>query len=178
YVNLTDSTDDGTFLGGVQAGFDAWTGVIGSEFAFEFLEETTAYTPDVIDPVEPDYLNVVGWVDLNAEYPNAIAVTMVWYNTQTGLIIDVDMAFNSSSSFAWHQNESDDDWAEGNTAAYDVDVQNIATHEAGHWLMLGDMYNKPAGEQTMFGIGYEFGLQKRTLESGDIAGIEEIYPAG
>ncbi len=176
-VNLTGSGDDGTFLGGIQAGFGAWTGVTGSGFEFLFAGETTV-NPDVIDPVEPDYLNVVGWVDLNAEYPNAIAVTMVWYNTQTGLIIDVDMAFNSSSSFAWHQNESDDDWAEGNTAAYDVDVQNIATHEAGHWLMLGDMYNKPAGEQTMFGIGHEFGLQKRTLESGDIAGIGVIYPAG
>ena len=177
-VNLTSSGDDGTFLGGVQAGFDAWTGVTGSEFTFNLLGVTTVI-PDVIDPIEPDNRNVVGWVDLNTEYPNAIAVTMVWYNTQTGLIIDVDMAFNSNSTFAWHQNDFGEEWTEDrDPVAYDVDVQNIATHEAGHWLMLGDMYNKPAGEQTMFGISAEFDLQKRTLESGDMAGIEEIYPAG
>ena len=88
------------------------------------------------------------------------------------------MAFNINAKFNWHDNTTGEDWTARNTAACDVDVQNIATHEAGHWLMLGDMYNKPAGEQTMFGISAEFDLQKRSLESGDKAGIEEIYPAG
>ena len=60
--------------------------------------------------------------------------------------------------------------------AYDVDVQNIMTHEAGHWLLLEDLYNKPANDQTMYGRSAEFDLQKRSLESGDEAGIQEIYP--
>jgi len=41
---------------------------------------------------------------------------------------------------------------------------------------LGDLYNKPASTQTMYGISPEFELQKRSLESGDEAGIQAIYP--
>ena len=56
------------------------------------------------------------------------------------------------------------------------DVQDIMTHEAGHWLMLGDLYTKAASEQTMYGYGSTGELKARTLESGDIAGLRKIYP--
>ncbi|MFC1972360.1 matrixin family metalloprotease [Chloroflexota bacterium] len=122
---------------------------------------------------------MVGWANLDDyDFSNAIAVTMFWYDPLTGLISEIDMAFNNNTKFAWHVNDdSDEIWDYADTDAYDVDVRNIATHEAGHWLILGDMYNKPANEQTMYGISAEFELQKRSLESGDKAGIIEIYPS-
>ena len=110
-------------------------------------------------------------------FNNAIAVTMVWYNPQTELIIEIDMAFSNNNEYAWHDNASGEEWTSGNTSTYDVDVQNIATHEVGHWLMLEDMYNKPANQETMYGISAQFDLAKHSLESGDIAGILEIYPS-
>jgi opacity protein-like surface antigen len=167
----------GDYLGAIQLGFDTWTAVEGSNFTFG----NGVVTNIGISSLENirDNKNVVGWADLNDfGFTNAIAVTMVWYNS-AGIIQEVDMAFNNNANFAWSQNGPGDEvWDTGDTVGkYDVDVQNITTHEAGHWLLLGDMYNKPAGEQTMFGISAEFDLQKRSLESGDIGGIEEIYPA-
>jgi opacity protein-like surface antigen len=170
--------EPGDYLGAIQLGFDTWTDVEGSSFDFTFDGTTGIGISSLAN--EADGHNVVGWADLDAEgFSNAIAVTMVWYNS-AGIIQEVDMAFSNNPEFTWHQNDDIDElWDIDNyTDAYDVDVQNIATHEAGHWLLLEDMYNKPAGEQTMFGISAEFDLQKRSLESGDIAGIEEIYPAG
>jgi hypothetical protein len=166
----------GNYLDAIQEGFDTWTAVEGSNFTFSNGTTSTVYGISSLDDYM-DWQNVVGWADLNAEgWSNAIAVTMIWYMGDT--ILEVDMAFNNNSQFAWSQNGSgDEDWDNGDTAGkYDVDVQNIATHEAGHWLLLGDMYNKPASEQTMYGRSAEFDLQKRSLQSGDIAGIIEIYP--
>ena len=165
----------GNYLAGIQNGFDIWEDVEGSSFVFNFAAKTKLGLSSLDDVA--DTLNVVGWANLDAYgFSNAIAVTMVWYNS-SGIIQEVDMAFNSSSQYTWHQNDPGEEWTADRTPAYDVDVQNIATHEAGHWLLLGDLYNKPASEQTMFGRSAEFDLQKRTLASGDIAGIEEIYPA-
>ena len=167
----------GNFLSAVQKGFDTWTAVESSNFTFGNGSTSIVYGISSLDNYM-DGQNVVGWADLNAEgWPNAIAVTMVWYLGDT--ILEVDMAFNNNSQFAWSYNGPGDEiWDNGNTVdKYDVDVQNIATHEVGHWLMLEDLYNKPAGEQTMYGISAEFDLQKRSLESGDIAGITSIYPS-
>jgi hypothetical protein len=178
--------EPGDYLDAIQLGFDTWTAVEGSNFTFSNGVVTNDWgisglgISNLDDNGWADGHNVVGWADLNAEgFTNAIAVTMVWYNS-AGIIQEVDMAFSNNPEFAWWQNGSGDEvWDNVPTPGkYDVDVQNIATHEAGHWLLLGDMYHKPAGEQTMFGISAEFDLQKRSLESGDIAGIEEIYPAG
>ena len=56
-----------------------------------------------------------------------------------------------------------------------MDLGTIATHEFGHWLLLEELYNKPAGDQTMYGYSTYGETSKQTLESGDIAGIEAIY---
>jgi len=163
-------------LSAIQAGFNTWENVDGVDFDFIYSNTTSIGISSLSDVA--DGYNVVGWADLEAYgFSNAIAVTMVWYNTQTNLIVEIDMAFSNNPEYTWHVNTTGEDWTAGNTTAYDVDVQNIATHEAGHWLMLLDMYNKPANEQTMYGRSAEFDLQKRSLESGDIAGVLEIYPA-
>jgi len=120
--------------------------------------------------------NVVGWKNIT-DYPRAIAVTYMTYETLSKELIEVDTVLNSNSAFTWWQNSAGEVWdSDNNSDAYDVDVQNIMTHEAGHWLVLGDLYNKPASTQTMYGISPEFELQKRSLESGDEAGIQAIYP--
>ncbi|MFC1873432.1 matrixin family metalloprotease, partial [Chloroflexota bacterium] len=69
-----------------------------------------------------------------------------------------------------------DEFSAGDTILYDVDVQNIMTHEAGHWLMLLDMYDYYASEQTMYGYASQLELKKISLEEGDISGIQVIYP--
>jgi hypothetical protein len=92
-----------------------------------------------------------------------IALTSIWYNPATGEVSEVDTLF--STNYQWSLS------GEGGK----MDLQNIATHEFGHWLILDDLYNKPASTQTMYGYSTYGETMKRSLESGDIAGLETIY---
>lgn len=175
------------FLGGIQASFDAWENDLCSYMDFTYAGPTTAGISSLDD--ERDAYNVVGWADLtDTDYDGAIAVCIVWYYRNTKHIVEVDTALNSDSYFTWWQNDPGENWteegaeilvdSEGETVPpYDVDVQNIMTHEAGHWLMLLDLYDEDEATmaQTMYGISAEMELQKRSLECGDEAGIQKIY---
>lgn len=118
--------------------------------------------------------NVVSWENISTDYPGAIAVTIVWYYRGSKAIADVDTIMNSADP--WSVNTGftgDPDTQTGDTGAYDV--QNIMTHEAGHWLMLGDLYQWKTQKLTMYGYGALGELQKRTLGLGDELGIDRIY---
>lgn len=56
-----------------------------------------------------------------------------------------------------------------------MDLQNIATHELGHGFGLADLYESNASEETMYGYSTEGEIKKRSLYSGDIAGIHDLY---
>ena len=56
-----------------------------------------------------------------------------------------------------------------------MDVQNIVTHEFGHGWGLADLYDTSCSEETMYGYSEEGETKKRTLNDGDIAGIQELY---
>ncbi|MBA7643606.1 hypothetical protein ES703_51337 [subsurface metagenome] len=56
-----------------------------------------------------------------------------------------------------------------------MDLQNIATHELGHSVGLGDLYDDVASEETMYGLSEYGETKKRTLYLGDIAGIQKLY---
>ena len=163
-----------SFLAGIQAGFQTWENDPESDMDFEYGGTTTTGISSLSNGM--DGLNVVGWADISSSNPGAIAVTIYWYNRATKLVVEVDMALNTKGYTWWQNGTGDELWDIGNTSsAYDVDVQNIITHEAGHWLVLGDLYNANNSEQTMYGTSAEFELKKRSLNSGDIAGIRKIY---
>gem|GEM_PF-315307 len=69
----------------------------------------------------------------------------------------------------------DTDFAWGDGDPLKMDLQNILTHELGHAIGLGDLYNSECGEQTMFGYSWEGDIGKRTLNFGDIAGLNILY---
>mgnify|MGYP001051190382 CR=1 FL=1 len=171
-VNLGDMPD--TFLGGVEAAFQTWEADPLSYMDFECDGTTSIGISSLANKM--DGSNVVGFANISAKYPKAIAVTIFWYNVATKHVVEVDVAMNSDSSFKWWQNDAGESWTEGTSSAYDVDVQNIMTHEAGHWLVLGDLYASYNSEKTMYGYASELELKKRSLDSGDIAGIRKIYP--
>ncbi len=101
------------------------------------------------------------------DYPvsGVIAVTRTWWNTYTNEIVEYDIMFDTD--FAWGD-------AEASTTAV-MDLQNIATHEIGHAFGLLDLYNRPCSKQTMFGYSGYGEISKRSLEYGDIAGIQALY---
>jgi hypothetical protein len=106
-----------------------------------------------------DAINRVIWGALD---PGIIAVTYLWYNPATKQIVEFDMIFNTYYSWS-------------TTGASDaMDLQNIATHEFGH-NGLGDLRPPKDWALTMYAYGDLGETHKRTLGTGDILGIQELY---
>jgi len=172
-VNLGGMPEE--FSAGIQAAFQTWEDDQLSYMDFTYGGTTSTGISSLANKM--DGYNVVGWANISRAYPNAIAVTIFWYNVATKHLVEVDVAMNSDPYFQWWQEPAGESWTFGDgSAAYDVDVQNIMTHEAGHWLVLGDLYATYNSEKTMYGYSAQLELKKRSLTSGDEAGIRKIYP--
>lgn len=175
YINLSGSGGSSDFRSGIQAGFQVWEDDPNSYLDFDYIGDTVLGISSLNDVM--DGYNVVGWENISSDYPNAIAVTIFWYNILTKELVEVDLAMNSDPDFRWWQNSSGDEiWDYIGTSQFDVDVQNIVAHEVGHWLVLGDLYSEGNSDKTMFGYSSEMELSKRSLHPGDEAGIKIIYP--
>jgi len=105
-----------------------------------------------------DGYNVISW---GAYQAGAIAVTYIWYSGAK--IIETDCRMNTY--YKWSLSGS----------AGKMDVQNIMTHEFGHWCGLADLYNDADYWLTMYGYGNYGETYKRTLGLGDINGLVAVY---
>ncbi|MBC8465337.1 MAG: hypothetical protein H8D63_03140 [Parcubacteria group bacterium] len=56
-----------------------------------------------------------------------------------------------------------------------MDVQNVLTHELGHWFMLYDLYYGYQSEYTMYGVIVTGETKKRTLEDDDVDSAYTMY---
>lgn len=115
-----------------------------------------------------DRENIVMWGKLGS---GTIAITYIRYDTASETVLDVDTVFNNH--YPWHVFDSGADCVT-NPNAYDV--QDIATHEFGHWVGLDDLYDLPNKDLTMYGYGAGGELKKRSLERGDIEGAQALEP--
>lgn len=114
-----------------------------------------------------------GWTSLPFVPPtSALAVTISTYN-EGGRILDADI-FVNGEYFDWGVVNDD---AEGNLH----DIQNVITHEFGHFLGL-DHTSEDMGETnqdllnaTMFYASFPGQTSNRTLENHDIWGIRHLY---
>lgn len=120
------------------------------------------------DSLAPDNINEVyfGPIDENG----VIGVTTVWGvfsgPTLNRRLVEWDMIFD----------DTDFDWSvEAGGVGHKMDFDNIATHELGHAIGLSDIYTSSCSAVTMFGYANEGETNKRTLEQGDIIGINELY---
>src|SRR3989344_668412 len=140
--------------------------------------ETAAGTPDILgagsfgvgipgDPNILDEKNEVFFAHISES--NTIAVTIVWGifsgPTFNRKLVAWDQIYNTD--YPWSEN------AEGSTTQ--MDFENIATHELGHSVGMGDIYNSSCSEVTMYGYGKEGEIKKRDLAPADITGINNLY---
>jgi hypothetical protein len=116
------------------------------------------------DDTAPDYKNEYVF----GSYPdnNVIAVTSIWYTRVGRQIVDYDTLFNTYYS-----------WADCTTTdcTSKMDLQNIATHETGHGLGLGDVYQSACSAVTMYGYSWYGDTTKRDLAQADITGLQMLY---
>lgn len=147
--------------------FDEWNKQSCSDFEMIYAgltdHDQTGFNENI--PRE-DNINVVLWQDEQWPHPqyDAVALTTVTFQPQTGEIVNADIEFNTADySFT----NSDDD--------VEVDVRNTLTHEVGHFLGLD---HSPISSATMFATAPPGETQKRHLHDADIAGLCFIYPEG
>lgn len=105
-----------------------------------------------------DGVNVISWGTYSA---GVIAVTMSWVKGKR--VLEVDCLMNTY--YGWSLTGE----------AGKMDVQNIMTHELGHFCGLADLYKNADYWLTMYGYS-DFGeTYKQTLGLGDILGLKAFY---
>lgn len=144
--------------------FQVWAGEAAGKV--QFIEGPAA-TAKV---AKRDGINLVAWGPVSAA--NAIAVTYTWYYASTGQVVEQDTIMNVKLPWAY-TSVSNPDAVCGNLYAYDV--QNILTHEIGHWVGLDDLYEDRQQDLTMYGYGDKGELKKDTLGAGDKLGMDALY---
>ena len=151
YENTDDCTGEGA---AIEAAADTWSNADCSCFTFSYAGATTRSAP-----IRDDH-NVLRWGSTGG----SIATTYIWYSGSS--ILECDVIFDDG--YAWS--------AAPSCPSNKMDVQNIATHELGHWLLLVDLYRSCNSELTMYGYAAYGETQKRSLHQSDKDGICYIYP--
>jgi hypothetical protein len=119
---------------------------------------------------ENDGINNIVLVTQNWPYDSAaIAVTRNFYiannSSRGGQILDSDILFNGVD----HQFTTSGE-------AGKHDIQNIITHEIGHFLGLGHEVVPKDTDATMYEVANTGEINKRSLNSNDLGGIRAAYP--
>jgi hypothetical protein len=151
----------------VEAAFETWDAVVEVELYNPAVEDSGA-EPSLNEGVV-DHVNTVTWrpiPDLSI-----IAVTYFAWNRTTKELVEFDIIFNSN--LAWGIDPDGEGGVE--LTGDNFDVRNIATHEAGHTLVLDDLYKPKARELTMYGYSAPRETKKRSLGLGDNLGILKLY---
>jgi len=106
-----------------------------------------------------DGYNVVSWGSYQA---GVIAVTFSWV-TKGKRVVEVDCLMNTY--YSWSLTGE----------ANKMDVQNIMTHEFGHFCGVADLYNDADYWLTMYGYSNYGITYQRTLGLGDVNGLRAVY---
>ena len=151
-----DGISSGSVNSAVQSAANTWSGA-GACFNFG-----SGGSSSLTGPVADDH-NVVCFGNTGG----AVAATYIWvYRSNRKCIAEVDLVFDH---VYWNFG------APACGSANKFDLQNVATHEFGHWLCLGDLYGAADYNQTMYGYVDYGDCHQTDLYTGDIAGIRAIY---
>ena len=115
-----------------------------------------------------DDVNAILWKKLGR---STLGITFVWFVRDSGEIVEVDTVFNKRHPWAIFPNAP-----ECQTSPHAYDLQNIATHEFGHWVGLDDLFDDADKDLTMYGFSAGGEVKKRTLGTGDASGRNELEP--
>lgn len=162
----------------IETSFQSWEDVEceGEPLGLEFLldddpkdcDEHFRLKKDPDHDFSPDenlFVFVEDWENYGYD-PSAFALTSVWHNTTTGVIVGVDVELNETIG-RFGICGIDPKRCRGV-----ADIQNVVTHEIGHVLGLGHTDDEDA---VMFAESKLGDTKKRTLKEDDIEGICEIY---
>ena len=149
----------------IELAYEAWDDATSVElFAEPTVDSEVSPSTD-----SPDFINTVSWRRIVP--PRVIAVCFIWYNPDTMEIVDCDVIMNTKHDWGIDPDGEGEDYILEDA----FDVCNIVTHEAGHVVGLGDLYDKTYSELTMYGYSEEGETKKISLENGDKLGCQYLY---
>jgi len=108
---------------------------------------------------------------------SALAVTITTYDSGSGKIVDTDIYFNNDN-FKWGHIDSEEE-EDSNII---VDIQNIATHEIGHFFGFDHASESPMEGKhefrsaTMYYSSGAGDVSRRTLNDDDTFAVKHLYP--
>lgn len=112
--------------------------------------------------------NTVYFEPERAEMANgALAITVLTFDREAGEILDADIVVNGEHRFGIV------DEMDGADARKSYDVQNVLTHELGHFLGLGEDYDDRSA--TMYAYSLPGETNKRDISDRDAATIDHLY---
>ncbi|HZX45561.1 MAG TPA: matrixin family metalloprotease [Candidatus Nanoarchaeia archaeon] len=165
YMVLTDNSRglDSAFINdNLALDISKWETAAQKEIIGERIEGLV----DGINMQSPDNKNEVLFGSISE--PGAIAITVVWGvfggNPRARMLSEWDQVYDDVD-FDWSSSGHPDK----------MDFESLATHELGHSVGLGDLYNSACAAQTMYGYASVGEINKRSLESGDIKGVQTLY---
>lgn len=169
YINANGSADIpdlDTLIQYVKESFSQWE-VNGAFIKIEY-RGLTSLKPETESTQGKEIKNVIGWIESGwTDDEGSIGVTTVIYYDNTGEIVEADMALNGEH-FTWTL-----DPPSPCPSQTTVDLRNVITHEAGHFL---GMDHSSVQEATMFQTSPPCETKKRDLAPDDINGIIYLYP--
>ncbi len=127
----------------------------GSGFPISY----SAQTGMPVGMVDGNGLNEVGWARLTA----GILAQTSWMPDDQGQIREEHIVFNTYYG-----------WGDGSSGTFDI--QTIALHELGHWVVLRDQYGPGDTAEVMYGYCGS-GVRKRGLTGAELDGIRYVYGA-
>lgn len=147
---------------------DAADGTVGNGVSVDILGSGSSTNSALVaDSQNPDGQNEVYFADVSSQ--GAIAVTIVW-----GIFSGPPFA---RELVEWDQvyDDVDFDWSASATGeAGKMDFENVSTHEIGHSDGMGHP-DDSCTEESMYRFSANGETKKRDLNTGDIAGINQLY---
>lgn len=156
--------------------FGAWLGS-GANLPKLRFETRRVATPKV----ERDGVSSVVYAPITIPgHRDDLAITIGYSDADTGRILEADVVINSAKSFAVLDDREkprggkhDDDDADSSRCGHRYDLQNIITHEIGHFFGLGE--DGDDLNATMFFKTGKCELKKRDLEPLDTSTMAGLY---
>ena len=164
------STDEFT---PIREAFQTWANTPGLNLVIQELSSTGS------QPSSDDGKNIVAWIKSGwssqsfGPPPNALAVTLLSFDSGSGRITDADIYFNADN-FQWAVVDSSSEYSH-------IDVKNIATHEIGHLLGIDHSSENiwevepELADATMFFASHAGDTDRRDLKIDDTRAINSLY---